>query len=386
MLKKPQKLALISNNAFSLYNFRGDLIEDMIAQGIEVYAIAPDYNPDIRSKIVALGAIPVDYRLNRASLSFLDDMQSCYSLFHTLRRIKPDITLSYFMKPVIYGSIIAALLGIKKRYALVEGLGFVYQDGTHKTIKMRFIRTIADRLYALAFALSNKVFFLNEQDINTFTHNKLMDRAKAINLHGIGVDLDKFSPSVIVRKPITFLLMARLLRQKGVTEYATAARIVKLASPDTRFLLLGATDPNPNSLTAAEVQAWVDEGIIEWPGNVIDVRNFIRQSSVYVLPSYYREGVPRSSQEAMAMGRAVITTDHVGCRETVIDGVTGFLVPVRDAEALAEAMMQFVINPNLLISMGAKSRELAEARFNVRDANKKMVDTMGLISSPSSLH
>lgn len=382
MLKKPQKLALISNNAFSIYNFRGDLIEDMIAQGVEVYAIAPDYNPEIRSKIVALGARPVDYRLNRASLSFLDDVQSCYSLFQTLRRIRPDITLSYFMKPVIYGSIIAALLGVKKRYALVEGLGFVYQDGAHKTIKMRFIRMIADRLYALAFALSDKVFFLNEQDIDTFADNKLMDRAKAINLHGIGVDLEKFSPSAVVSNPVTFLLMARLLRQKGIAEYAAAARIVKLASPDTRFLLLGATDPNPNSLTAGEVQTWVDEGIIEWPGNVIDVRGFIRQSSVYVLPSYYREGVPRSSQEAMAMGRPIITTDHVGCRETVIHAVSGFLVPIRDPQALADAMMKFVNKPNLLIEMGARSRELAEARFNVRDANRAVLETMGLISQP----
>jgi glycosyltransferase involved in cell wall biosynthesis len=157
---------------------------------------------------------------------------------------------------------------------------------------------------------------------------------------------------------------------------------VKLASPDTRFLLLGAIDPNPNSLTAGEVQTWVDEGIIEWPGNVIDVRGFIRQSSVYVLPSYYREGVPRSSQEAMAMGRPIITTDHVGCRETVIHAVSGFLVPIRDPQALADAMMKFVNKPNLLIEMGARSRELAEARFNVRDANRAILETMGLISRP----
>ena len=379
--EKPFKLALISNNAFSLYNFRGDLIQDLVFEGVKVYALAPDYDPNMKLKIAGLGALPVDYRLNRAALSFIDDLQSCFSLFKTLRRIRPDITLSYFMKPVIYGSIVAALVGVKQRYALVEGLGFVYQDGVHKTAKMRFVRAIADRLYSLAFSLSAKVFFLNEQDIDTFADGGLIKRAKAVNLHGIGVNVDKLQIAAPVTDPVVFLLMARLLRQKGIGEYANAARIVKRENPQTRFILLGGTDPNPDSLTETEVQAWVDEGIIEWPGKVADVTGYIRESSVYVLPSYYREGVPRSTQEAMAMGRPVITTDNVGCRETVIDGVTGYLVPVRDTPALAAAMMKFVTNPETIVVMGQESRKLAERRFDVRAINNNILGAMGLIAS-----
>jgi glycosyltransferase involved in cell wall biosynthesis len=181
-----------------------------------------------------------------------------------------------------------------------------------------------------------------------------------------------------MQAPITFLLMARLLREKGIGEYAAAARAVRRDHPDTRFVLLGGLDPNPHGLRAEEVQAWVDEGLLEWPGHVDDVSGVLADSSVYVLPSYYREGVPRSTQEALAAGRPVITTDSVGCRETVIDGRNGFLIPVRDVEALAGAMRRFIERPALLASMGRESHLLAEERFDVRRINAVMLGHMGI--------
>ena len=189
-------------------------------------------------------------------------------------------------------------------------------------------------------------------------------------------------PTPGVSPPITFLLAARLLREKGIVEYAEAARIVKSKYPDTRFILLGSVDPNPGSLNAEEVSKWVTERLLEWPGHV-PVKSWMTQASVYVLPSY-REGVPRSTQEAMAMGRAVITTDAPGCRETVVDGLNGFLVPVRDSVALAEAMMRFIKQPALIETMGKASRMLAEERFDVHKVNAIMLATMGFTKSAVS--
>ena len=176
-------------------------------------------------------------------------------------------------------------------------------------------------------------------------------------------------------QPVTFLLAARLLREKGIVEYAHAARQVKQLHPEVRFVLLGGLDPNPGGLREAEISAWVTEGILEWPGHVA-VKPWLAKTSVCVLPSY-REGLPRSTQEAMAMGRPVITTDAPGCRDTVQEGVNGYLVPVRDVAALAQAMLRFVNNPSLIEPMGHASRRMAEANFDVRQINARLIKILG---------
>jgi glycosyltransferase involved in cell wall biosynthesis len=178
-------------------------------------------------------------------------------------------------------------------------------------------------------------------------------------------------------KPVTFMLAARMLREKGIVEYAKAARIIKQKHPDTRFILLGSLDTNPGGLSHAEIDGWVAEGILDWPGHVHDVQDWLAQTSVYVLPSY-REGVPRSTQEAMAMARPIITTDAPGCRETVVDGTNGFLVPVRNADALAKAMERFILQPDLIEKMGQASRSMAEERFDVRKINQVILRVMDI--------
>jgi glycosyltransferase involved in cell wall biosynthesis len=178
-------------------------------------------------------------------------------------------------------------------------------------------------------------------------------------------------------QPPTFLMIGRLILEKGVIDFVEAARRVRFACPGVRFVLVGGLDPKPGSLTKEDVRAWVAEGIIEWAGEVGDVRPFLREASAFVLPSY-REGVPRSTQEAMAIGRAVITTDVPGCRVTVRDGVNGFLVPPRDPEALARAMMRFVHDRELAVTMGAESRRIAEADFDVHVVNARLLGYMNL--------
>jgi glycosyltransferase involved in cell wall biosynthesis len=367
-------LVLISNQAFSLVNFRGELISELVSRGARVIAVAPDHDAYSRETLAAIGAETMDYTLERAGLSLSSDWRAARALFQILRQLKPDFVLSYFIKPVIYGSIAARIAGVPQIFALVAGLGFVFTGPEMApTFRHRLLQIVGKGLYRIAFACCQKVFFQNDQDIADMVASAILPREKAVQLNGTGINLDKLRPVEPVVRPVTFLLMARLLRQKGIVEYADAAREMRRRHRNVRFILLGGLDPNPDGLTQTEVDHWVKEGILEWPGQVYDVQPYLRQCSVYVLPSYYREGVPRSTQEAMAMAKPVITTDNVGCRNTVIDGVTGFMIPVRNVEALVGAMEKFVHDPSLIGNMGKESRKLAEQRFDVIEINHSII-------------
>lgn len=360
-----------------MLNFRGPLIMDLVARGHRVTAIAPGMTPTIADALRAAGADPIEIDLNRTGLTPLQDVHFIMSLRRTLRQLRADATLGYAVKPVVFGTIAAWLAGVPRRFAMVEGLGYVFIQGHGETVARRGLRTVVTRLYQFAFKLAEKVLFLNTDDIADLTALRLLPPSKAIYIGGIGVDLALWQPVPVAATTITFTMVARLLRDKGVVEFVEAARLVKAAHPKTRFLLVGGLDSNPESVHRDEVERWVAEGLVEWPGHV-PVAPLIAETSVFVLPSYYREGVPRSTQEAMAMARAVITTDAVGCRDTVEDRVNGFLVPPRDALSLADAMRRFIDNPNLISDMGRQSRRLAEERFDVRKVNARIIDTLGL--------
>lgn len=375
-------IALITSIAYSLANFRGPLIEALIARGLHVYALAPDYDESTRTAVRRLGAEPVDIALERTGMRPVRDLRDTVRLVLQLRSLKPDIVLSYFVKPVIYGSLAAWAAGVKQRFALVAGLGYVFTpkpggDG----LRRRLLQHAISLLYALAFRMCRRVFFQNEEDVAHFIDSGLIPERKVVKLNGTGVDLARYDGPPPPSQPPRFLLMARLLREKGIGEYAEAARIVRRSHPDVEFELLGGLDPNPGGLAREEVRAWHDEGVLRWAGHVDDVLPALGACSVYVLPSYYREGVPRSIQEAMAMGRPVITTDWVGCRETVEEGVNGFLVPVRDVPALVAAIERFLEEPALIARMGRESRSLAEQRFDVHQINARMLAAMGLAPS-----
>jgi len=235
-------------------------------------------------------------------------------------------------------------------------------------------------LYSVALGHARRVFMLNKDDVDLFVGSRMVARRKVVLIDGIGLDLKFYRAAPPVLEPICFILVARLLREKGVYEYVEAAKLVKIACPMTRFILVGSIDKNPSSVTAQEVTAWEAEGLIELSGQVSDVRSWLVKASVFVLPSY-REGLPRSTQEAMAAGRPVITTDVPGCRDTVVDGMNGFIVPVRDVAALAKAMLKFVNNPELIAEMGAKSRAIAEQRFDVHRINSKILREMDLLTA-----
>lgn len=373
-------LALIGNQADALLNFRGSLIRDVTARGHEVVALAPDFDSASRAAVEALGAKAYDFPLARTGLSPWQDIKSLMVLRRLLIKIRPDVSLSFFVKPVIYGTLAAAWAGVPHRVALIEGLGYSFTySGLHLGPKRRALQALVSVFYRQALAFAHQVLMLNYDDVHEFIQRGLVAQEKTQCIGGIGVDLVEWPCMplpMLSEQPITFALAARLLKEKGVLEYVAAARVVKARHPNTRFLLLGGLDENPGAISRTEVQAWVDEGVVEWPG-FVTIKPWLAQSHVYVLPSY-REGVPRSTQEALALGRAVITSDAPGCRETVVEGNNGFLVPVRDVPALMEAMLRFVDNPSLIFTMGHVSRQLAEDRFDARQSNEKIIRALDL--------
>ncbi|WP_448379482.1 glycosyltransferase family 4 protein [Fervidobacterium sp.] len=374
-----KKIAVIGSDAKMLVNFRGILIKEFVNCGFEVYALASNFDASTSKRITELGAYPVNYNLSRASLNPIHDIAVFLRLTQLLRKIKPDIVFSYTIKPVIYGTLAASILGIPKRYALITGLGYAFNESQgNDQLKRKIARVFATFLYRLALRRASKVFFQNKDDLSEFVNAGIVKSDKAVLVGATGVDLEHFRASLPPLQPVTFILVARLLKEKGVPEFVDAARFLRSKYRDVRFLLVGGLDPNPDSISKEEVEGWVKDGIIEWVGQVNDVRPYISQASVFVLPSYYREGIPRSTQEAMAMARPVITTDTPGCRETVIDGVNGFLVPPRNVEALVSAMEKFILQPELIVKMGTESRKIAEERFDVHKINKKLLEEMGL--------
>jgi glycosyltransferase involved in cell wall biosynthesis len=353
-------------------------MRSLVARGVRVHALAADYDEERRAQIAALGAGPVDISLDRTGVRPLRDFLDLLKLRRTLRALRPDVQIGYFVKPVIYGSLAGMLARVPRRYAVIAGLGYVFTaSGEALGWKRRFLRFLVSNLYRLGLAACHRVFFLNPDDRAQFIAMGLVPEGKTVLLQGEGVALDHFAPAPPAVSPFRFLLIARLLREKGVAEFAEAARIVRARHRGAEFHLVGGWDPNPGSLPLEQVENWVRDGTLVWHGEVADVRPWIEQSSVYVLPSY-REGKPRSTQEAMSMARPIVTTDVPGCRDTVEEGVNGFKVPVRDPQALAEALLRFIDNPELIAEMGAESRRIAEERFDVHQINAVIMEVVGL--------
>lgn len=374
-----RSLAIISSQAFSLINFRGPFIKELTRRGIKVFALAPDYNLEYCDRVRKLGAEPIEFSLSRTGMHIYYDCRDLLKLAKILRMLRPDASMGYFIKPVIYGSIAAWLAKIPSRYSMIEGLGYVFsEEAESQTIRRRVLRLGVKVMYRFALHKNKRVILLNKDDIRLLLAQNIVSLSQIVHLDGIGVALDHYKPEPPVTDPVTFILIARMIKEKGVYDFVEAARRVKKTHPRTRFLVVGGTDLNPNSLKEEELKRWVAEGLIEWPGEVKDVRYWIAQASVFVLPSWYREGLPRSSQEAMAMGRPIITTDWPGCRETIKDGVNGFMITIRDIEALSTAMQRFIESPKLIETMGIESRRIAEARFDINVINRQMLAAIGI--------
>jgi glycosyltransferase involved in cell wall biosynthesis len=372
-----RSIALITSNAFSLVNFRGALIQAMVDAGLRVYALAPDFDDGLKDRLAEFGAIPVDISMDRTGMHPLRDLRDTFRLAKVLRGLRPSATLSYFIKPIIYGSLAARLAGVPRRFGLMAGLGYVFTPREGEAPIRSLLRRLVSLMYRAGFGVCERVFFHNADDLAYAESAGMLDGRKAVVLAGTGVDLTHFAAAPLPAAPLRFLMIARLLTEKGVREYAEAARRIRALHPHVEFHLVGPLDQGPSALSKDEVDAW--NGVVVWHGLAQDVRPHIANCHVFVLPSY-REGKPRSSQEALAMARALITTDAPGCRDTVDEGVNGFKVPIADVPALAGAMARFIAEPDLMLMMGRESRRIAEERFDIHSVNADILCVLGVKS------
>lgn len=369
-----RKVLLLGSYAPSLINFRGPLIAAMVERGHDVFAAAPDIDADVAAKLIALGATPVPVVLGRTSLNPLATWRSGRQLRALVKRIAPDVMIAYTIKPVVLGAAAARAARVPCFAAMITGMGYAFLGGLHP--KRLAVRLVAMLMYRRALAASQLVIFQNEDDRGDFRRLRLLPADKpSLIVNGSGVDLGHYSPKPPPEE-ISFLMIARYLRDKGLGEYGAAAARLKAEFPQVRVRLAGWLDESPDSIGPAELDSIVAGGV-EDLGRLADVRPALAGASVYVLPSY-REGTPRTVLEAMATGRAVITTDAPGCRGTVADGRNGFLVPVGDSEALYRAMRRFVDEPALARTMGEESLRLVRDKFDVNHVNAAILEATRL--------
>lgn len=364
------KFVLISPKNRTVYNFRGDLIREIIRRGYEVVVTGPDTVD--ADKVISLGARFTVIPMNKNGTSIIQDIQYYSRLKIFLKKEKPDVALAYTVKPVIYGAIAAKKAGIKNMNCMITGAGYTF---TAKSFKAKVMGMLVRMLYRYAFRKARTVIFQNPDDLKEFCERKLVNREKAYCVNGSGVNIDRFSVAPLPDQP-RFLMVSRLLKSKGVKEYLEAAEEVKLRYPQAEFYLLGKYEPEmQDGINKEFIERFIKDGIVQRFEETSDVRPYYEKCSVYVLPSY-REGVPRTVLEAMAMGRPIITTDAQGCRETVVDNRNGFLIPVRDVCSLVKKMEYFIENPNEIQRMGMESRKYVIEKFDVRKVNDKMLNIM----------
>ncbi|MBH2076042.1 MAG: glycosyltransferase family 4 protein [Pseudomonadales bacterium] len=370
------KIVVIAGLAESLIRFRGDLLDAMRANGHEVAAIAPEDDELVRQRLAEKGIAYHVVPMARAGVNPWNDLLYLLRLSRCLRKIKPDVVFAYTIKPVVYGLPAARLAGVNRSYALITGLGYAFTE-VDESLSRRLLNRVASGLYRLGLHFATGLFFQNPDDRQLFKDQGLFKATvPAWIVNGSGVDTDYFQVAPLPAQA-SFLFVGRLLRDKGVIEYVAAARELKSTYPQATFHLVGPLDSNPSGINKNVVAGWVEEGIVQYHGAVDDVRPHLAASSVFVLPSY-REGTPRSVLEAMSCGRAIITTDAPGCRETVQDDLNGLLVRPGDSADLANAMARMADSSELREQMGRKSRELAESKYDVHRVNAAMMEAMEL--------
>lgn len=385
------KILIIGGVSHSLINFRGELLNTLRHHGHSVMTCAGEPTEKAVSELKNRGIPFFPIRLSRASISPLSNTKTFIEIIRFIRANKPCFVLAYTIKPVIWGGVAARVTRCNQFNALITGLGYAFID--HNSLRGKLAGFSASALYRVSLKKAHRVFFQNPDDMQEFIDRKLIRAEQGVLVNGSGVDLEYYEHSALPNVP-RFLMVCRLLADKGVREYASAAKAINEQSPDSSFSLAGAVDSNPASITQDELDQWMHAGVIEYHGQLSDIRPAFRESSVYVLPSYYREGTPRTILEAMAMGRPIITTDSVGCRETVqlteegkrqkkrgeslMEGENGFLVRPKAADALAKAMRRFIDQPELIPAMGKRSREIAEEKYDVHKVNAVMLEAMGL--------
>ena len=372
------KIVIIASNDFSLINFRKELILEFRNRGFSIVAAAPPELPIVQKELSRLGIKYYPLALDRNGRNPFKDLLFFFSIMRILIKEKPDYLLTYTIKPVVYGNLAGRFFKHLKRYSIISGLGYIANEDEIHPQKLTL--RIIDILYRMSLKHIDGLFFQNYEDVAFFLKKEYINSpAIAQVTMGSGVNTRYFTKEPFPYGIFRFLLVSRLLRSKGIVIYADAARIVKKKYPSVEFELLGGYDLNcDDAITPEEISDWEKEGIFLYRGTTSDVRPYLKESTVFVLPSYYREGIPRSIMEAMATGRPIITTDAIGCRNTVKHGENGLLVKPRDVQSLADAMIYLIEHPDEVKAMGNKSRQMAVDIFEVTEVNKVLLEYMNM--------
>ena len=378
-LRPPRRVLIMGSQTRAMANFWPPLIKGLVGRGHEVVCLNPASNDqadhEAARTLQALGASTRFFPMQRKGMNPLADLAALVHLYRLCREIRPDVFFGYAIKPVIYGTLAAALARVPERFAMITGLGYAFEADTPRK---QFLNKVAVGLYRLALGRSHGVFFQNRDDLKVFRNADILDHGAPVHMtRGTGVDVESFSFCEPPAAPPVFLLVGRLLEAKGLREYAAAARLLKARHPEARFQILGPPDSSPAGIPLDEVHSWEMDGYIEYLGVTTDVRPFVRDASVMVLPSW-REGAPCSILEGLAMGRPAVVTDVPGCREVVVNGENGWMTPLGDVEALAAAMEKFILDPGLIARQGRIGRAFVEDKFDARKVSLGLMAVMGL--------
>jgi glycosyltransferase involved in cell wall biosynthesis len=368
------KIVIIGAYPNSIIGFRGPLISAFVKAGHDVTVMTAPASEEVVSEVTALGASFRPYSVERNGLNPVADLRTLFEIKKALKSLKPDHVLAYTIKPIIWGGIAARFIGFKNFHAMITGLGYAFETGS---FARNLVNIIVKQLYKFSLTNAKSVIFQNQDNRQLFVELGLADANKCYRVFGSGVDISAYQKQPLPEQATTFLLIARLLGDKGIREFAEAAKIVKQSYPNVKFQVLGPYDSSPDKISASEVAQWQKQGHIEYLGETDNVKPYIQACHIYTLPSYH-EGLPRTVLEAMSIGRPILTTDAVGCRDTVVKGENGWLVPPRDASALAVRMIWFIENPEQWQKMAAASRLMVEEKFNVTQVNEAISNIMQL--------
>lgn len=378
-MRKRKKILIACDSYRTLLGFRGKLMEALLKNN-EVSVFTPTiHHEDVKNKLLNMGIEIHENELDGSNVSIISDFKYMFRLFQVIRKVKPDTFFPYTLKPVIYGSLIAKLCNVKHIVPMLTGLGYSFMNGNDKN---PFVKQMVRNMlkFSLKMNVNAELILQNKDDLKTLINQGIINyKAKAHVVNGSGVDLSHYVFSKPNPQNIVFLMISRLINAKGIREYFEAAKRIKLRFPHVKFKLIGPYDPNIDSIDPVLYQMINSGEIVNYLGEVSDVRPHIKESSVLVLPSYYGEGIPRCLLEGMAMGRAIITCDSVGCKETVDfsqKSQTGFLVPIKNVKALTDKIQHFIKYPSDTLLFGKNGREYARKKFDVNKVNKQMLEIL----------
>ena len=381
------KFFLIATSITSITNFRGKLLDEMNSIGYKIHIILPvEFKKTKEAReLIEHGYIIYFIPLLRTKISIFNDLKSLLLLVKIIKFEKPDIVMSYTIKPVIYGSIAAKISGINSIYSLITGLGYAFNNVEEVNHKITLMQRVIFILYKFALICSKKVIFQNKDDANLFEKLNLVNSKKVYVVNGSGVDLSHYNYDLTIleeyapEQPIKFLMLGRIIGDKGIREYVAAAtELKKKYGTKVIFQLGGGLDTNPTAIQKKELDEWVSTGVIEYLGKLKDVRPAITNSHVFILPSY-REGTSRSILEAMSIGRPIVTTNVAGCRQLVEVGRNGYLAEAKSVQSLVDAIEKMInVSSKKLTQMGIYSRKIVEDKYDVHKVNEHMLTIMDI--------